>query len=110
VTIGGAVLQNELQRRIPSGFQAAVPADTALAYATIPLIETLPEPLRTEVRIAFANSLKVVWKVFVGISGVGLLSSLLMRSMPLHTAIDEDWALAQTGDKKNEVHDDNVLN
>ncbi|THH07858.1 hypothetical protein EW146_g9180 [Bondarzewia mesenterica] len=67
----------------------------SIAYATIPLISGLPEPLKMDVRVAFADSLKVIWQVFVGITGLGLLSSLVMKHLPLHTAVDKDWSLEE---------------
>lgn len=105
MTVGGAVLQNELQKRMPAAFAAQVPGGTAIAYATIPLIADLPEPLRNEVRVAFANSLKVVWEVFAGISGIGLIASLFMKGLPLHTSTDKQWALAQRGEQGSEDHE-----
>lgn len=105
VTIGGTVLQNELRKRIPAAFLSEFPRGTAIAYATIPLISGLEEPLRTEIRIAFAQSLQVVWQVFLGITGLGLLCSLLMKGLPLHTYTDQDWALEDmdVGDKPSGV-------
>ncbi|TFY54573.1 hypothetical protein EVJ58_g8782 [Rhodofomes roseus] len=95
VTIGGTVLQNELQKHLPSSFAAQFPEGSAIAYATIPIISQLPEPLKTEVRTAFASSLKVVWEVLLGIAGLGLLSSLFMKGLPLHSTVDDEWGLEQ---------------
>ncbi|KAH9834528.1 iron permease [Rhodofomes roseus] len=95
VTIGGTVLQNELPKHLPAAFAAQFPEGTVIAYATIPTISSLPEPLRTEVRQAFAASLKVVWEVLLGVGGLGLASSLAMKALPLHTAVDDKWALQQ---------------
>ena len=55
----------------------------------------LEEPLQTQVREAFADSLAVVWRVMIGIAGMGFLSSLAMKSLPLHTQVDEKWGLEQ---------------
>ncbi|KZT02019.1 MFS general substrate transporter [Laetiporus sulphureus 93-53] len=109
ITIGGAVLQNQLHKNMPSEFLAQFPQGSSIAYATIPLISQLPEPLRTEVRVAFAVSLKVVWEVMTGIAGLGLLSSLLMKGLPLHDSVNEEWDLDDVKDKDHErsstVHD-----
>lgn len=102
VTIGGTVLQNQLQKRLPADFVAQFPQGTGIAYATIPLINSLPEPLKTEVRVAFAQSLKVVWEVMVGIAGAGLISSLFMKGLPLHTSTDRSWELQQKDQAVNE--------
>jgi hypothetical protein len=91
VTLGGAILQNELLRRLPEDFLAQHSQSVALAYSIIPQIRDLPQPLKQNVQVAFAESLGVVWKAVVGVSAVGLLSSLSMRGLPLHTATDEAW-------------------
>ncbi|KAJ7167213.1 major facilitator superfamily domain-containing protein [Mycena crocata] len=91
VTIGGTVLQNELTARLPSAFLAKFPGGTQIAFAIIPSIRDLPQPLKDEVRHAFAGSLHVLWNVLAGISGIGLLFSLLMKHLPLHTSVDKDW-------------------
>ncbi|KAJ6613736.1 iron permease [Mycena sp. CBHHK59/15] len=93
VTVGGTVLQNELQKRLPSAFSVQFPQGTAIAYSIIPVIRTLPEPLKTEIQVAFAESLRVVWQVLIGISGVGLLASMTMKRLPLHTEVDKKWGI-----------------
>ena len=72
---------------------AQSPGGVALAFSTIPAISTLPEPLRGEVREAFADSMIVIWQVMIGISGIGLLSSVAMKAFPLHTQTDENWGI-----------------
>lgn len=76
-------------------FTSQFPQGTALAYASIPAIADLPEPLRSEVRQAWSDSCRVIWQVFIGISGIGLLSSSFMKALPLHTQIDERWGIEQ---------------
>lgn len=103
VSIGGTVLQNELRKRLPAELSAQIPGGATIAYSAIPLIKDLPEPLRTAVRVAFADSLKVVWQVFLGITAMGLLSSWLMRRLPLHTSVDKRWTM--TADMHKQVAD-----
>lgn len=93
ITIGGAILQNELKRRLPPNFVSEFPEGISIAYAIVPQIPTLPQPLKDDVRAAFSDSLNVVWKVLVGLTGAGFLSSFLMKGFPLHTQIDQAWAL-----------------
>ncbi|KAJ7146731.1 iron permease, partial [Mycena epipterygia] len=93
VTIGGSVLQNELGKRLPPAFSVQFPQGTAIAYSIIPLIRTLPEPLKSEIRVAFADSLRVVWQVLIGVSIIGLLASLAMKRLPLHTDVDKKWGI-----------------
>lgn len=93
VTIGSTVLQNRLARTLPAEFAAQFPSGAQIAYAAIPVIGGLKEPLQTEVRKAFAESLKTVWLVMVGMSGAGLLSVALMREVPMQQVTDETYGL-----------------
>ncbi|KAI0803147.1 iron permease [Irpex lacteus] len=95
VTIGGTILQNQLVKRLPEAFTSQFSGGTALAYASIPIISGLPEPLRTEVRQAFAESTRVIWKVFTGIAGLGMVASFFMKALPLHTQVDERWGISE---------------
>jgi len=56
-------------------------------------INFLPQPLQDEVRQAFVDSLRMIWIVVAGVCGLGLLSTLLMKGLPLHTVTDETWAM-----------------
>ncbi|KAF7328708.1 putative transporter C3H1.06c [Mycena venus] len=98
LTIGGTVLDNQLLRRLPDSFTAhfAPPeGSSTLAYALIPRIPALPLLLRLEVQDAFAEALSVVWLVLAAIAGLGLLASLFMKGLPLHTKLDERWGLVE---------------
>lgn len=64
-------------------------------YALIPEISTLPAQTRSEVQVAFAGSLVVLWRVLAAISGAGLAASLFMRAIPLSNALDADWTLQE---------------
>ncbi|KAA1466939.1 MFS general substrate transporter [Dentipellis sp. KUC8613] len=98
ITIGGTILQNELRKNLPAEFVSAFGEDTQIAYAAIPQIPSLPQPLKDEVRRAFADSVRVIWQVLTGISGLGLLISLAMKGLPLHTSTDEDWGMQERKD------------
>ncbi|KAH9993506.1 major facilitator superfamily domain-containing protein [Russula compacta] len=91
VTIGGAILQNELKRKLPVSFLQQFPQGAQIAFSTIPLIPTLKEPFKQEVQDTFAEALKVIWQTVLGIAVAGLLGSIGMRQLTLHTQIDEDW-------------------
>ncbi|KAI5119018.1 hypothetical protein M0805_001877 [Coniferiporia weirii] len=95
VTVGGTILQNELQKRLPAEFIQQFPSGTSVAYSIIPLIPSLEEPFRTSVRVAFAESLRVYWEVMTACAVAGLAASLMMKEVPLHTALDEDWGLKE---------------
>ncbi|KAI0313881.1 iron permease [Amylostereum chailletii] len=93
VAIGGAVLQNSLQHKLPVDFIDQLPRGVSVAYAAIPAIPSLSEPLQTEVRKAFADSLRRLFQVMIGISGLGLLTVLLMKEVDLRSEVDEQWGL-----------------
>ncbi|KAJ6456089.1 iron permease [Mycena sanguinolenta] len=93
VTVGASVLQNELGKRLPPTFSAQFPGGTPSAYSIIPLIRTLGDSSKGDIQVAFANSLQVVWRVLLGVSGAGLLGSLAMEGLPLHTSVDKKWTM-----------------
>ncbi|EJF56221.1 iron permease [Dichomitus squalens LYAD-421 SS1] len=97
VTISASILQNELKRRLPSQFLAMFPDGAEIAYAAIPLIRTLPDDLRNEVRDAFASSLAIVWKAMVGFSAAGFLTVFLLREVTMHRTTDETYGLQEQG-------------
>lgn len=93
MTIGTAVLQTQLTKRLPDAFVQQFPGGVSIAYSIIPVIPTLEEPIKSEIRGAFADSLIVLWQVMIAIAGLGLLSSLFMEGLPLHTQMDENWGI-----------------
>ena len=88
------MLQNQLQDHLPADYLQTLPRGVNIAYAVVPGISGLPEPLRGEIRLAFAQGLSLLWKVLAGVSGAGLLASLAMREIPMHTVTDEHWDLS----------------
>lgn len=52
-----------------------------------------PEPLRTEVRAAFAASLASLWKLMIWIGVAGAVIALGMKNLPMTDALDENWGL-----------------
>ncbi|KZT60147.1 iron permease [Calocera cornea HHB12733] len=94
ITIGSAVLQNELKTRLPASFLAQFPAGVDVSVAAIPFISTLPEPLRFQVQEAFADSMSTVWKVMLAFCFLGLLTALFLKEIELHGHTDENWDLS----------------
>lgn len=82
-----------MTRRLPIDFLDHFPGGTSIAYSIIPVIRDLPQPFKRDVQVAFAESLGVFWLVLIGVSGIGLLVSLFMKGLPLHTAMDRNWGL-----------------
>ncbi|KZT60164.1 MFS multidrug transporter [Calocera cornea HHB12733] len=95
ITIGSAVLQNELQWRLPADFRTQFPGGAEFAIAAIPVIPQLPEPLQGQVKEAFAASMSTLWKVMLAFCFLGVASALLMREIPLHNETDENWDLSE---------------
>jgi hypothetical protein len=54
------------------------------------------------VKVAFAGSMSIVWKTMIGISGIGLLSVLLMKEIPLTNVKDANYALEEKVIKDDE--------
>lgn len=84
-----------LEKKLPAEFVAQFPAGFEIAYAAIPAIKLLEEPLQTQVQAAFAESMAVIWQVMIGIGGLGLLFSFLMAELPMDTTVDESYALKE---------------
>ena len=93
VTTGGAILQNELKNKLPASFLTQFPQGVEIAFETIPVIPALDQPFKDDVRSAFAVALRVVWQVLLGISIAGLLFSIGMKQLKLHTEVDKDWGV-----------------
>ncbi|KAH9886044.1 iron permease [Cubamyces lactineus] len=104
IPISATILQNALRARLPRAFLATIPPGHDLAYSAIPAIPALPEPLQREVRDAFAESFRLVWRVMLGFCGAGLLSVALQKHVPLHTKMDDRWGLEE--EEKEEPHTD----
>ncbi|THH02025.1 hypothetical protein EW026_g762 [Hermanssonia centrifuga] len=100
VTIGGTILQNELSRNLPAEFLSQFPGGAEIAFSVIPVIHTLPEPLKHQVQVAFANGVSKIWLVMIAIGALGLISSLFMKALPLHTEVDDKWGLEGKEDIK----------
>lgn len=96
ITIGATILQNQLKTKLPKAFLEMFPAEgVEITYAAIPQIPGLPEPMRTEVRVAFASSLRVIWLTMIGFCVLGLICVLGMKELKMHEVTDEDWGMDQ---------------
>ncbi|KAG9050246.1 hypothetical protein FS837_006687 [Tulasnella sp. UAMH 9824] len=107
VTIGASILQNGLKNKLPAVFLAMFPAEgVEIAYAAIPQVLGLQEPIKTEVRAVFAASLRVIWLTMIGVSGLGLLCVLGMRELKMHEVTDEEWGMKEKNGKQMDVEKD----
>jgi hypothetical protein len=76
---------------LPASFLTQFPQDVEIAFETIPIIPSLNQPLKGDVRNTFGMALKVVWQVVLGISIAGMLSNIGMKQLELHMEINEEW-------------------
>ena len=53
-------------------------------------------------RDSFASSLAVLWEVLIGIGGIGLLSSLMMKELPMQQTTDENWGMEKAHKKEGQ--------
>ncbi|GAA6025386.1 hypothetical protein JCM11491_002701 [Sporobolomyces phaffii] len=101
IAIGSTVLQNRLNSLLPAAFLDQFGSGD-IAFAAIPVIKTLDEPLRTEVRRAFAESIRTIWQVVLAIACVGFVVSLAIKSLPLTMERDENWGMAEEPKKQSQ--------
>jgi hypothetical protein len=85
VAISGTVFQNQFQRFVNEAVTAgAVPHGYVVtgvqAAGAYDVIGAFPRPVAIAYRYIYADSLRIVWYVVTGVTGMGLLSSLLVRN------------------------------
>ena len=93
IAISSTILQNELKRTLPAAFVSMFPDGVEIAYAAIPQIRLLDDPLNAEVRKAFASSMSLIWQTMIGISGLGLLTVALLHEVPMKAITNERYGL-----------------
>ncbi|KAJ8089892.1 hypothetical protein PM082_018470 [Marasmius tenuissimus] len=100
ISIGNTVFQNELQRRLQpqliQSLEETLGVDLSdlnvnRLYGALPLIRFLPDPPKAELQQVLSDSISTIWMVLTGVAGLGLLSSLLMKAIPLQNVKDEKW-------------------
>ena len=99
------ILQNQLKDKLPAEFVAMFPHDIDIAFAAIPVIRALDESLRDAVQLAFAESMATIWKVMIGISGLGLLTVFALKEIPMSTTTDDNYGLESARNKDNGVEE-----
>jgi hypothetical protein len=95
IAIGSTTFANQMAKNLPAAFLSQLPGGAASSFAAIKTVQALPEPLKMEVQVAFADSLKAVWYVLIGMSCLGLAISFAIKSLPLETTTDETWGIAK---------------
>lgn len=66
-----------------------------MTYSVIPLIPELSDTLQANIRVAFAESIQLIWRIMIGFSAAGLATCLLMREVQLKVSMDETWGLKE---------------
>ncbi|KAJ7573867.1 MFS general substrate transporter [Mycena floridula] len=94
VTVGEVILQNALPRHLPAAVLPDIP-NGSLAYSLIPLIAQFPEPLKSEVKHAFFQSMRLIWIVLEAFCAAGLISFFFMKDVPLRTTVDKKWGIKE---------------
>ena len=85
VTLGGAILQNELKKKLPAALLATVGGSEEIALAVIEAVPSLSDDLKATTHAAYADALRIMWICLTAIAVGGLLTSGLMKYFPLHT-------------------------
>ncbi|KAF8322733.1 MFS general substrate transporter [Clavulina sp. PMI_390] len=93
VSVGITVLQNSLKARLSAEVLASFPHGVEMSYSIIPLVRQLPEPLKTQVREAFALSMANVWYTMAALAGVGFVASFFGKAYVLNNFMDEQYGL-----------------
>lgn len=93
VTISGTILQNALQDHLPREVQSLSIDPHNLAYGLVSSVRHMEEPTKRLVQDAFAASTQKIWLSLLVMSAAGLLVSLAMKGLPLHTTVDETWGV-----------------
>ncbi|KAF8584266.1 MFS general substrate transporter [Ramaria rubella] len=101
IAIGGTILQNQVGKHLPTVLSSLSANRGLIEYSTIPLIPTLGQPERDEVRNAFMDALIVMYKVMVAFAAVGLATVFLSRDIPLALDMDEDRAFGVRDGKRD---------
>ena len=81
-----------------------IPQGEDYAYNLIPQIPNFEPTLQSEVRLAFAESLQVVWRVLLIFSGVGMVSMVLMKAIPLSTTTSRERGI-ESSSSSSEGHE-----
>lgn len=100
IVIGSTTLSNQLKKRLPAAFLETLPGGPGSAYSHITEISSIPEPLRSQVRIGLSDSIRYIWIVLIAFSTAGLVWSLFQKAMPLSAVTDEAWGIVEN--KKEE--------
>ncbi|KAF9018551.1 MFS general substrate transporter [Hymenopellis radicata] len=86
-----------------------LPSGVDISFALIPRISSMPEPLQSQVRSAFHDSLHRLWVILICIGGAGFLSLSLMRDIPLQSTTDERWGIVENNERNGFQVTDRII-
>ncbi|KAH8831304.1 MFS multidrug transporter [Flagelloscypha sp. PMI_526] len=94
LTISASILQNRLLKTLPSSFILDyLSGEADVAVALIQQIPSLPDPIKGEVKGAFASSMSTIWRAMAIVSIIGFLFLALMREVPMRANTDPKYSL-----------------
>lgn len=98
VAIGGVIFQNQMRANVASYPALAPFADSYSADAAglVEIIRLMPDgPDKHNLKVAYTDSLRIVWAVCCGLLAVAGLLSVLTESYDLNQAINTDQGLRE---------------
>lgn len=96
VAVGGVVFQNRMHANLLT-YPALAPMADAYSQDAAGLVQVIQSmadgPIKADLKEAYTDSLRIVWAVCGGISGVALLVSLLTESYDIDRALETSQGL-----------------
>ncbi|KAF7369378.1 Efflux pump FUS6 [Mycena venus] len=99
ITISAAILQNTVKRKFPARFIKTLPTGSDFAFAALSRIASLPEPLQQEVKVAFGQGISSIYRVMIGVAGLGFLCVVFMKEVPMRNEVDGTFALKMSEER-----------
>ncbi|KAJ7346393.1 hypothetical protein DFH08DRAFT_871108, partial [Mycena albidolilacea] len=99
ITICAAILQNTVKHRFLARFLKELPAGSDFALSVLSRIAALLEPMQHEVKVAFGQDISTIYRVMIGVSGLGLLCVLFMKEVPMCGNLNAKFGLKEKGEK-----------
>ena len=75
-----------------------MPPGDNIVYSLATIVPQLDEPTQSIVRKAYADSLRVMWLMLLGVDILALICALCVRDIPLHRETDPQWDLDRPTD------------
>jgi EmrB/QacA subfamily drug resistance transporter len=105
VVIGGVVFQNQMQKKLPNllavlGSKVAMQLSGGSAGANIGIVQSLTEKQKAVARLAYYDSLRIMWCMYVAFAALGLAVSFLI----VQRKLEKEHQLTKTGLKEEEAN------